>query len=578
METPILEVSVGRDSDTGRVFCMDSRPTTMLNLEVEMPFSEMKKGWLVDCHATHITCRNLLQTRTNPSKLIRIMTNGDLKLVSLSAQEPVEYAALSYDWFGRETLDPMDKDKVTKNKTTQRNIALREKGFSTQELSATIQDALWLIRKLGLSFLWVDSVCIPKGADWNDEGSKMHLVYGNAYVTLCTCSSEYANNGLRHRRKAWEYRNEACRLDEQWLITEDMSLNEVRSRAPLFTRGWVLQEERLSPRIIYLCGQRAYWSCFQAQCVEVGFRPGNSHKPLESSQASYEWLRPPKLFLETRRKCELEKLHQQWLEMVRDYVQRGLSYDTDRFDAISGLAAQYLRVYTNSEDNEVLVEEYLAGLWRTRFPHNLSWTVSTPKPRSNPLIDVAPTWSWASLPLESSCVTREDFPKTDDDLSLLTEPQLGNVGKPSTPLDVVRRGALVKSVVVEGRFWPFTSKQSISVDWSNIQADDRGDDYDTSKYLRISIHSRNPKNGKVLFSEGGTQPIVGQLDYLYPEDTLDLKELHCLKLGKDAMLLLVKATSKNGDQQDDTYRRVGICNNYRENFFMRARRKDVTLI
>ena len=33
---------------------------------------------------------------------------------------------------------------------------------------------------------------------------------------------------------------------------------------------WTLQEERLTPRMLYVCGQRMYWSCLVSQHVETG--------------------------------------------------------------------------------------------------------------------------------------------------------------------------------------------------------------------------------------------------------------------------------------------------------------------
>lgn len=172
-----------------------------------------------------------------------------------------------------------------------------------------------------------------------------------------------------------DYRNEACRLDEQWLITEDMSLNKVRDRTPLFTRGWVLQEERLSPRVLYLYSQGVYWPCSEAQHTEMGLQLADSRQPLQSSQASYLSLRPPQLFLETRWECAWDPLHQQWLEMVKDYVHRDLTEPSDRFDAISGLAAQYLMAYKDSNSDEVRDQEYLAGLWRMSYWQDLAWSM-----------------------------------------------------------------------------------------------------------------------------------------------------------------------------------------------------------
>lgn len=580
---PTLEISVRSPSEestkTGKVFCMDDRSMTVLNLELQTPIKKIKE-WLSDCHQYHTACSNLRQSQTNPSRLIEILNPYELRLVDLSKHDLVDYATLSYQWKGRGAVADLDEIRINGNCTDSENTGTRHNKFSIQDLSSTIRDAIQLAHRLDLSYLWADSVCIPKG-DWNNEASKMNLVYGNAYVTFCTCSSERAVDGLLHTREAWKHPNEACRLDEQWLITEDMSLNEVRGRAPLFTRGWVLQEERLSPRVLYLCSQRVYWSCVKAQHTEMGLQVGNSRQPLQSSQSSYLGLRQPQLFLETRRQGNLDDIHQQWLEMVKDYVHRELTESSNRFDAISGLATQYLMAYKDSNSDEVRDEEYLAGLWRMRFSQDLAWSVANPKCFKRRLT-LAPTWSWASLPLSSNSIMPEKFSMDSNDpdrLILLTKSQLGVPGQHDEPLDVVRRGALVKSVQLEGLFRRFVPENSTPIKWSEVQVQGREDEYNFSRHISTSIHCRNTDDGRVLFYEPHKVEIVGQLDYLYPVE-MDLRSLYCLRLGKDWLLLLEAAPRDEAGLNSSlpVYRRVGVCNGYRENFFWHTERKKIALV
>ena len=85
----------------------------------------------------------------------------------------------------------------------------------------------------------------------------MDEVYGNSYVTLAVCSSTKATEQIPYFREAWKYKTSACRLySGHWLANVDMPLNELRLRSTWSTRAWTLQEERLSPRMLYVCGQR----------------------------------------------------------------------------------------------------------------------------------------------------------------------------------------------------------------------------------------------------------------------------------------------------------------------------------
>lgn len=66
----------------------------------------------------------------------------------------------------------------------------------------------------------------------------MDEVYGNSYVTLAICSSRKAMEQIPHFREAWRYKAGACQLySGHWLSNVDMSLNEIRLRSDLFTRG-----------------------------------------------------------------------------------------------------------------------------------------------------------------------------------------------------------------------------------------------------------------------------------------------------------------------------------------------------
>ena len=440
------------------------------------------RKWLEDCHnprGSHTLCRNLSWSRRNPSNLVQIISGtGNLRLVETSKVALVSYAALSYTWGDHLAKSKVEKARAKSHKTTKDlkdddgniikrgggNLEDRRRSFSTSKLPPTIRDVIKLTWDLGIRYIWIDAICILPGVDWNHEASKMHEVYGNAYITLAICSSEMTTDGLLPTRQAWQYRRDVCRLySGHWLSNVDMRLDEIRLHSSLFTRAWTLQEERLSPRMIYVSGQRMYWSCSHSQHTEVGHC--SPQRLLEGPDTF--GMRRPQEFLATHRDQDVKGLHTQWLELVKAYAKRDLVDSTDRFPAFSGLAVRYISLY--EEQGSVRREEYLAGLWRQTFAQGLAWSSEVAKPPSHNQWSIAPRWSWASVPLCSDIITQPECNPVGEfepvnDFELLEKPNLGKEGQSDQPLEVVKRGASVRYVKVRGRFRRLLQQISVRKD------------------------------------------------------------------------------------------------------------------
>lgn len=561
LEKDILEVRIG-DSEkayaSARVQCLKTNSVGFTNLEPKFNLNAAD-SWIKDCHEKHIDCSNLPWSNKNPSRLVHILPDLEgIQLVDAQQMGQVRYTALSYAWGGESSAEKWSN---------------HNEPFQISKLPATIQHAIEVTQKLKFKYIWIDALCINQSglSSWKQESSKMHEVYGNASVTLCACSSEKSTDGLFHFRDAWEFISEPCRLDQFWLANFDMALEDVRTKSYIFSRAWTLQEERLSPRILYLCGQRLYWSCVTSQHSELGRQVGSNPlrmRPYEDLHSTKS-LRHPQEFLQTRYKGEEKLLHQQWLEIVQDYTRRDIKNVTDRFLAISGLAAQYLVPYCSNE--KVKREEYLGGLWRQTFAQDLAWSVQDAGNLSNSLRNTAPapSWSWASLPLRTVVKMQYDFIGTKT-FALLEKSRLGQ-GQADNTLQVTMRGADIKSVKVCGLLRHFIDDVSHWVAWSAIKGTNGKEGrYDISRYLAESVHSVNNINGKILVYEPHMQPIIGQLDYLFQQDeeNVRIKDLYCLKIGEASMLLIEKAEmiEKEGILLQG-YRRAGISTGFREGFF-----------
>jgi hypothetical protein len=106
------------------------------------------------------------------------------------------YVALSYVW-GK--IDPLRLLKTNVEKlATPGSLLLPENNTG---VPVTIRDAMEVVQKLHLRYLWVDSLCIVQddnGPDGSKMGaiSKMDLVYGGAYLTIMAATGIDANTGL----------------------------------------------------------------------------------------------------------------------------------------------------------------------------------------------------------------------------------------------------------------------------------------------------------------------------------------------------------------------------------------------
>jgi Heterokaryon incompatibility protein (HET) len=140
-------------------------------------------SWLWTCRDEHAVCRQ--QLSSNGDKYIRPTYVLDISVMPawpdeiklrFVADSPITYATLSYC---RGVLQP--------NAMKSSKIDTYMQGINVLLLPQTIQDAIAVTRKLGLQFLWVDSLCIMQDSDEHksQEIGKMRALYNNAYRINC---------------------------------------------------------------------------------------------------------------------------------------------------------------------------------------------------------------------------------------------------------------------------------------------------------------------------------------------------------------------------------------------------------
>jgi hypothetical protein len=152
------------------------------------------------------------------------------------------YVTLSYVW-GR--IDPETILRLVRANVEQLanpgSLLLPE---NHDRIPVTVRDAMEVVRRLNLRYLWVDSLCIVQ--DDNGPGgskmsaiSKMDLVYGGSYVTIVAAAGIDATAGLlgvrpgtRGTTRIIEELYPGLRLGSQGIMGSDAEKNIY------FERGW----------------------------------------------------------------------------------------------------------------------------------------------------------------------------------------------------------------------------------------------------------------------------------------------------------------------------------------------------
>lgn len=293
------------------------------------------------------------------------------------------YLALSHCW-GQQRFLVMNMS----------NKADFERGVPISSLALNFQDAIFMTRKLGFRYIWIDSLCIIQGSqeDWSREAPSMNKVYRNAFLTLGAMASSDAHGGLFRRREPQAMG--ACPVKfkvgdddlDCLLVKSDIWETHVR-RAPLNQRAWVLQERILAPRSLYFCESQLFWECREQQACEL-FPAGipmefmaDMNEPQLIDAVSV------KAFEMAVRRCRntstggpvdgdgpsstrarYDYAYQVWNDVLRLYAKCSLTKASDKFVAISGVAKDFA---------SSIGDEYVAGLWRRNLINGLLWTTSS---------------------------------------------------------------------------------------------------------------------------------------------------------------------------------------------------------
>ena len=201
----------------------------------------------------------------------------------------------------------------------------------------------------------------------------MDRVYSNGICNIAACDTRDSKCSITPSGKS-QYRP-ALRIRPQYIdgtatfrVIPDW-VRIMRNYAPLYKRGWVVQERFLSRRIMHF-SKTPVWECHKA-LVTPTYRQGMQLAP------DYDdFLGTERGWLSTHME-DTHLLLARWLRLVETYSQCALTCPDDKLIALSGLAKSF---------STLLKEDYYAGIWGgNHLVLCLLWTPvgeSSPFPRT----------------------------------------------------------------------------------------------------------------------------------------------------------------------------------------------------
>jgi hypothetical protein len=362
--------------------------------------------WVQDrlstCERGHNGCNPVLLEAFLPTRLIDLTAFGDGLTQDVVLREvqdmpdvsSVRYVALSHCWGTfvptcQTTLDTLQDRKIR---------------IPWGTLSRTFQDAVAFTRRLGVRYLWIDTMCIIQRNedDWVRECAKMYNVYRHAYLTLAATHAHDGREGLYSKTSppvsiatvpvaGTEYELLARpRFRHIFASLGPFTIDSARD-LPLVRRAWTFQERMVSPRVLYFTQQELAWECVEAadcECGQLshGFTVGKYLSPtFVGGKVS------PKSEFHSAMDKSNTRAHL-WPRIVTEYSRMKLTMDSDKLPALSAIAMKFQR--------HIPDEKYMAGLWKGNgLRQQLLWNVVAPA-SGRPKRWCPPTWSWASVQAE----------------------------------------------------------------------------------------------------------------------------------------------------------------------------------
>jgi hypothetical protein len=216
--------------------------------------------WLQECLESHEECDSS-GTGALPTRLLdlrQFVSDGLVRLVETDNRAD-RYIALSYSWGGRLLLT-----------TTKSNIDDHKHNIMFSKMPQTFQDLILLAVKLGINYLWIDSLCViqDNAEDWAKESVKMADVYGGANLVVIAADAPHPGTGFLGRRDGKHAWRDLKPLADRGVSSlkirntvEHAARDDAAARSIVARRTWCYQERLLGHRRLICRDNDIFWEC-----------------------------------------------------------------------------------------------------------------------------------------------------------------------------------------------------------------------------------------------------------------------------------------------------------------------------
>ena len=217
------------------------------------------KQWIQSCNDQHGPCR--LPTLEIARELnIHLIDVQDHRIVPATLAE--NYVALSYVW------GPNVKPSLTRDTKLQLSST---GGLDDFLIPRTLMDAIYLVKCIGMQYLWVDSLCIVQDDDIDKQQQLtiMDSIFSGAKLLVVAATGSDANTGLpgigsTPRRISQRVE----KITGTQFISAQPSVQQAIEQSKWNSRGWTFQEAILSRRVLVFTESLVYWCCQVNTCRE----------------------------------------------------------------------------------------------------------------------------------------------------------------------------------------------------------------------------------------------------------------------------------------------------------------------
>lgn len=328
--------------------------------------------WLYECidDREHQCCRKSLSNtwyddhegERLPSRVIDVgkLDGSEAPRLLITKGEKGRYIALSHRW-GQGPRTRLTTDRVDEF----------VQALPMGELSLTFKDAVQATRNLGISYLWIDSLCIIQDdrGDWENEAARMGLYFEKAICTLAAVDAVDDNTnqdvGLFSARETdelavtvdcpfeddgeepptmddpcWEGRMERLIFSSALPSNKDIVLRPrwkglwaTMRFTTWHDRAWIVQERVLSRRVIYYTGRKLFWECQKISADEENMEANVSPLRGQFLESLGSMLQASKPISPWKWLDYLSP----WRYMVTEYSGSNLTRETDKLLAFHGV-------------------------------------------------------------------------------------------------------------------------------------------------------------------------------------------------------------------------------------------------